>query len=280
VLLRLVRPATVLFVRTGWEIIVGVSIPFEAANRQSLRKWRQRWCRVKVRVSVLRIFCLAAAKWARDTCLRLVFDAFRPRGRVAQSLKTAVNLILNSQHAMGIGWGPAKTYLYNDAYVHVLGTAKHEWALGRPASEVWAETWHIIGPLAEKVFREGAAAFVDDMRLFMSRGDFLEETYYSYSYSPSRDESGQVGGLFCPSIDVTPKVVNARRYALQTNWFQGKEKAAFISATTRGCRNAAGEWTPCSEPHSRAYGACSGERRYNARGKRSSDARERLRSEA
>jgi signal transduction histidine kinase/CheY-like chemotaxis protein len=128
-----------------------------------------------------------------------------------RSLKTAVSLILNSQHAMWIGWGPEVSFLYNDAYLHVLGLAKHPSALGRPASEVWAEIWDVCGPLADKVFREGQATFLDDVRLFMDRGDHLEETYYSFSYSPIRDESGGVGGLFCPSTDTSPKVLGARR---------------------------------------------------------------------
>jgi PAS domain S-box-containing protein len=137
-----------------------------------------------------------------------------PLGRIdqwPQSLKTAVNLMLNSQHPMWIGWGPQATFLYNEAYVQVLGYAKHPWALGRHASEVWSEIWDICGPLAEKVFKFGEASFVDEVRLFMNRGDFFEETYYSFSYSPIRDESGNVGGLFCPSTEVTPKVINARR---------------------------------------------------------------------
>jgi len=128
-----------------------------------------------------------------------------------QSLKTSVNLILNSQHPMWIGWGPEATFLYNDAYVQVLSSAKHPWALGRPAAEVWSEIWDICGPLADKVFQNGEASFVDEVRLFMNRGDFVEETYYSFSYSPIRDESGTVAGLFCPSTEVTPKVINARR---------------------------------------------------------------------
>ncbi len=129
----------------------------------------------------------------------------------SQSLKTAVNLMLNSQHPMWIGWGPQATFLYNEAYVQVLGYAKHPWALGRPAGEVWSEIWDFCGPLVDKVFRYGEATFMDEVRLFMNRGDFFEETYYSFSYSPIRDESGGVGGLFCPSTDVTPKVINARR---------------------------------------------------------------------
>ncbi len=128
-----------------------------------------------------------------------------------RSLKTAVSLILNSQHPMWIGWGPEMSFLYNDAYLHVLGLAKHPKSLGRPAAEVWAEIWDVCGPLADKVFQQGQASFVDDVRLFMHRGDYLEETYYSFSYSPIRDESGEVGGLFCPSNDVSPKVLGARR---------------------------------------------------------------------
>ena len=112
-----------------------------------------------------------------------------------QSLKTSVNLILNSQHPMWIGWGPDATFLYNDAYIQVLSLAKHPSALGRPTAEVWSEIWDICGPLADKVFQKGEASFLDDVRFFMNRGDFLEETYYSFSYSPIRDESGNVAGL-------------------------------------------------------------------------------------
>jgi PAS domain S-box-containing protein len=128
-----------------------------------------------------------------------------------QSLRTAVSLVLDSRHPMWMSWGPRATFLYNDAYVQVLGPAKHPEALGRPAEEVWAEIWDVCGPLADKVFRHGEASFVDDVQLFMSRGDFLEETYYSFSYSPIRDETGRVAGLFCPSAETTHKVLNARR---------------------------------------------------------------------
>ena len=128
-----------------------------------------------------------------------------------QSLRISVNLMLNSRHPMWIGWGPEMTFLYNDAYISVLSLAKHPECLGHPACEVWAEIWDICGPLANKVFEKGEATFVDDVHLFMSRGEFLEETYYSFSYSPIHDENGNIGGLFCPSTETTPKVLNARR---------------------------------------------------------------------
>jgi PAS domain S-box-containing protein len=134
-----------------------------------------------------------------------------PLDKWPQSLKTSVSLILSSQHPMWVGWGPEMTFLYNDAYIQVLSKAKHPAALGKPAAEVWAEIWDICGPLADKVYQKAEASFVDDVRLFMNRGNFLEETYYSFSYSPIRDESGKVAGLFCPSTEVSPKVINARR---------------------------------------------------------------------
>jgi PAS domain S-box-containing protein len=158
-----------------------------------------------------------------------------------RSLKTAVSLILNSQHPMWIGWGPEMSFLYNDAYLHVLGLAKHPKSLGRPAAEVWAEIWDVCGPLADKVFQQGLASFVDDVRLFMHRGDYLEETYYSFSYSPIRDESGEVGGLFCPSNDVTQKVVGARRLRtlseLAGGPYAGKSTDAACAIVAQELRN-------------------------------------------
>jgi len=154
-----------------------------------------------------------------------------------QSLKTSTGLMLNSQHPMWVGWGPEVTFLYNDAYIQVLSMAKHPGALGKPAAQVWSEIWDICGPLADKVFRRGEASFLNDVRLFMNRGDFLEETFYSFSYSPIRDESGNVGGLFCPSAEVTAKLLSTRR--LRTLSELAAE--SLVEKSTQGaCASAAG----------------------------------------
>ena len=128
-----------------------------------------------------------------------------------QSLKTAVSLMLNSPQPMWIGWGKEATFLYNDAYIAVLSLAKHPSALGRPMQEVWSEIWDYCCPLVEKVFQQGESTIGEGVRLFMNRGDFLEEVYYSFSYSPIRDESGNIAGLFCPNFDATARHLNARR---------------------------------------------------------------------
>ncbi len=152
------------------------------------------------------------------------------------SLKTSISLILNSTHPMWIGWGPEVTFFYNDAYIDVLSRAKHPQALGKPCSEVWSEVWDICGPLVDKVFQKGESSFQNDVRFLMNRGDFVEEMYYSFSYSPIRDESGNVGGLFCPTADVTPKVLNTRR--LQT-LSELAAKALVEKSTAGACSSAA-----------------------------------------
>lgn len=151
-----------------------------------------------------------------------------------QSLKIAVNLMLNSQHPMWIGWGPEMTFLYNDAYISVLSLAKHPGSLGRPAREVWAEIWDVCGPLADRVFSNGEAAFANDVHLYMSRGEYLEETYYSFSYSPIYDESGKVGGLFCPSTETTAKVLHTRRLRTLSEL---SSKALIEKSTAAACNS-------------------------------------------
>ena len=128
-----------------------------------------------------------------------------------ETLKTAVSLILNSHHPMWIGWGPDHLFLYNDPYIEVLSQAKHPGALGRPAAKIWDEIWDICGPLADQVYHQGVSSYVDNVQLLMRRQNYIEETFYSFSYSPICNSDGEVVGLFCPSTEITEKVLNQRR---------------------------------------------------------------------
>ena len=57
-----------------------------------------------------------------------------------QSLKTAARIMLTSRYAMWMARSPELTFFCNDAYAPTLGI-KQGWALGSPASRVWAEIW-------------------------------------------------------------------------------------------------------------------------------------------
>src|SRR6187551_3840566 len=76
-----------------------------------------------------------------------------------ESLRTAVRIVLTSRFAMWMGWGSDLTFIYNDAYASMTLGAKHPWALGRPASEVWAEIWPQLAPRVERVLATGVATW-------------------------------------------------------------------------------------------------------------------------
>ena len=86
--------------------------------------------------------------------------------------------------------------LYNDAYRPTLGI-KHPWALGRPASEVWTEIWHDIGPLIENVLVTGKATYEEGLLLILERSGFPEETYHTFSCSPLANDEGSINGMLC-----------------------------------------------------------------------------------
>jgi len=127
-----------------------------------------------------------------------------------QSLRTSVSTCLNSRFPILIWWGPELVMLYNDSYRDIIA-GKHPAALGHPGRECWPEIWHIIGPMLEGVLKRGEATWSDDLLLLLERNGYPEECYFTFSYSPIRDESGGIGGVFTPVAETTDHVIGARR---------------------------------------------------------------------
>ena len=134
-----------------------------------------------------------------------------PPEQWSSGLRHTVRILLTSRFAMWAGWGPDLAFFYNDAYRHDTLQAKHPWALGRPASEVWAEIWPDIGPRTREVLDGGAATWDEDLLLFLERSGYTEETYHTFSYSPLPDDDGRTGGLLCVVTETTQQVVGERR---------------------------------------------------------------------
>jgi PAS domain S-box-containing protein len=142
--------------------------------------------------------------------------AATPLGRPGswpQSLQTAVDILLSSRFSMWMAWGPKLTFFCNAAYRrHTLGR-KYPWALGRPASEVWAEIWDDIGPRIDTVLATGEATWDEALLLFLERSGYPEESYHTFSYSPLRDDAGAVVGMLCVVSEDTERVIGERRMA-------------------------------------------------------------------
>nr|WP_283811965.1 ATP-binding protein [Bradyrhizobium nanningense] len=113
---------------------------------------------------------------------------------------------------MVIFWGPEFTVLYNDAWRPILGAGgKHPKALGSPGIEVWPEVWDILGAQLDGVLKGGEATWSEDLLLPLERYGYLEEAYFTYSYSPIKAADGRVGGAFTAVFETTERVLSERR---------------------------------------------------------------------
>lgn len=126
-----------------------------------------------------------------------------------RSLCTVVGLMLSSRFPMFLAWGPELGFLYNDAYVDILG-GKHPNALGRRFQEVWPEIWEKIHPIVADAMA-GKPVYHRDWPLVLKRNGYDEQAWFTFSYSPLRDESGRVAGMFCTCTETTGQVAAERR---------------------------------------------------------------------
>ncbi|HEY3731694.1 MAG TPA: ATP-binding protein [Steroidobacteraceae bacterium] len=126
-----------------------------------------------------------------------------------QSLRTMLGVVLGSRFPMLLWWGPELLHLYNDAYRPILRD-KHPGSLAAPAAQIWSEIWDVAGPMAQSVLNGGPATWTEDMQLFINSAGMLEETYFTFSYSPVPGDDGRVGGLLNTVQETTVKVQSER----------------------------------------------------------------------
>jgi PAS domain S-box-containing protein len=125
-----------------------------------------------------------------------------------QSLRTAVRILLNTNHPMFIWWGPELIQFYNDAYSQTMGPERHPGALGQRGRDCWAEIWPIIGPQIEQVMSGGGATWNENQLIPVTRHGRLEQVWWTYGYSPI-DEADGVGGVLVVCRDVTKEYLAA-----------------------------------------------------------------------
>ena len=146
--------------------------------------------------------------------MRTVDWAGTPIGAVEswpQSLRTVVSICLTSRFPIFLWWGPELVMLYNDAFRPILGASKHPTAMGQRGQECWPEIWPMIGPMLQGVVERGEATRSDDQLLLLDRNGYLEECYFTFTYSPIFGETGGVGGVFSAVIETTARVLGERR---------------------------------------------------------------------
>jgi PAS domain S-box-containing protein len=135
--------------------------------------------------------------------------AVGPIGSWPQTLRVAIELCLSSPFPMHVWWGPHLIYFYNDAHIPVLGT-RHPNALGQSAAKVWSEVWPLLTPQVEAVMLRGESTWNDRAHVVLERHGFPKDAWFTWSYSPIRDEAARIRGLMCISMEETARVLAER----------------------------------------------------------------------
>ncbi|MCW1753569.1 hybrid sensor histidine kinase/response regulator, partial [Rhizobium acaciae] len=142
------------------------------------------------------------------------------------SLKHIAEMVLNSRQPKFVAWGPDLAFLYNDAYVPVF-PERHPDALGRPFREVWADIWEQFSPIVASTL-EGSSQLFKELLIPMRRDGRTEDTWFTFSYTPLRDDDGRVAGILCAALNVTDQVSAKRGEQIALEELRAKSEALAV----------------------------------------------------
>jgi PAS domain S-box-containing protein len=124
------------------------------------------------------------------------------------SLRSTLATMLACPAAMFLSWGPDGIVFFNDAYRPIFGD-RLDRALGARFREIWADLWDDIGPLVETAL-SGRSVSQRNLLLRMNRHGVPEDTWWSFTYSPVRDDDGAIAGMLCITAETTAEVLAER----------------------------------------------------------------------
>lgn len=127
-----------------------------------------------------------------------------PRDAWPDTLGMVVNSLLGSPESMYLVWGPQRVFMFNDAYRPILGP-RLEGAQGARFEDLWADAWPSVRPFFVKA-EAGEASRTVDLYIPMARYGEPEDTWWTFSYTPVRDQDGAVLGVLCITNETTDKM--------------------------------------------------------------------------
>jgi PAS domain S-box-containing protein len=126
-----------------------------------------------------------------------------------QSLKTAVNIVLNSPVPVVMLWDKYGYMIYNDAY-SVFAGARHPKLLGSRVLEGWPEVADFNSNVMKQVL-QGKTLSYTNQQLTLHRNNVAEEVWMNLNYSPVADESGKPAGVLAIVVETTQQVLEEEK---------------------------------------------------------------------
>ena len=139
-----------------------------------------------------------------------------PRESWPVSLKNYIQMIKELSTPAIIFWGPDRVQFYNDGYSVIMGP-RHPKYFGSTYRECWPETYSIINPWMQRVLQRGDTVRIEEALVPLTRYGYTEESHFTSSFSPLRDDRGVIAGILQFATEVTDTVLSNRRAAILHN---------------------------------------------------------------
>lgn len=124
--------------------------------------------------------------------------------RWPSALRNALGLMLSSCDSMYLVWGPKLLFFCNDAY-RAAQEMRLQDLVGTPFPVSMENVWSSVqDSMAEAL--AGRANRMTDTPSITVRGGAEITTWWSYSFSPIRDDAGSIKGVLCFAKDTTDHV--------------------------------------------------------------------------
>lgn len=127
----------------------------------------------------------------------------------SSELRCVVNMTLNDSYPAVLFLGDEATMVYNEAYIQLLGVLHP--CMGKSARSYASNYWPTFAPLIEHINATGTSLREHDVPLFIDRHGFLEETYWSFQFTPVLDKEGHITGYYHHLFETTKHHLLQRR---------------------------------------------------------------------
>ncbi|QDS74420.1 hypothetical protein FKW77_005958 [Venturia effusa] len=126
-------------------------------------------------------------------------------------LRQLANLCMGSSHPIALFWGAELTMLYNNAYAVEVAGNKHPSLMGTGFRGPFSEMWDFVEPVFTECARTGISARKENDCLPIERYGFLEETFFSWTFTPVYGGTHRIIGFYNAPFEVTKQVLSQRR---------------------------------------------------------------------
>ncbi|PEQ10567.1 hypothetical protein B2G71_21530 [Novosphingobium sp. PC22D] len=180
------------------------------------------------------------------TAREWVSTALGDRDQWSAGLRSIVDLVLAHDLPTMLVWGKDRVQIFNDSYRHLLAEDRVT-GFGQTAGGQSAELWSDGGVIHRRVLAGETLRF-EDMRIAVSRGDGLDDGWFTVTFSPVRDDDRVAGTLVSLFETTTKHMLAARSDAAAASLKASEERfRAFVNASSDVVYRMDADWSEMRE---------------------------------